>query len=56
MHHTVSNLRLDTPGVNRVIRHAIANFDSRYEMYVGIHNGDTWDALASALLAYSFLR
>lgn len=39
------------PAVMRVVRHAMANFDSRYAMYLAIYNGDTWDALSSALLA-----
>jgi hypothetical protein len=37
--------------VLRVVRHAMANFDSRYAMYLAVYNGDAWDALAAALLA-----
>jgi hypothetical protein len=37
--------------VMRVVRQAMAKFDSRYAMYLDIYGGDTWDALGAALLA-----
>ena len=35
-----------------VVRHAIRTFDKRYAMYLTIWDGDTWEALNSALLTF----
>jgi hypothetical protein len=37
--------------MHRLVRHCIRSFDARYAMFLVIHNGDTWRALDSALIA-----
>lgn len=50
MTFTVLTIRHDTPAIRRAVMHAIRTFDARYAMYLGIYEGDSWNALGAALL------